>query len=81
MLLTDILSGCQAEVGGNSICFLSKAHVEHVMTVACSMAAAGYTACMGGNEKLFYTAFVADQSHQNRLTTDHLTSGRDCHRA
>ena len=42
--------GCQAEVGGTSNCrgYGITGLTVHIVTVACSMASAGFAACMGG---------------------------------
>jgi len=41
--------GCQAEVGGTRVPFaLRYSHVSSIYAVACSMASAGFAACMGG---------------------------------
>lgn len=39
--------GCQAEVGGKETPFACPSHFNKDPIVACSMAAAGFAACMG----------------------------------
>jgi L-serine deaminase len=39
--------GCQAEVGGEEYFFCTLGSVDKDPVVACSMAAAGFAACMG----------------------------------
>ena len=44
--------GCQAEVGGWTYCYFNLIfnNMMPMMLVACSMASAGFAACMGGRQ-------------------------------
>jgi L-serine deaminase len=44
--------GCQAEVGGTYLSLALFPAIFMVMLVACSMASAGFAACMGGGNDL-----------------------------
>lgn len=61
--------GCQAEVGGKNILVFICPIVKSLL-VACSMASAGFAACMGGGKIVFHQLPCSNpsliQRHQKR---------------
>ena len=75
--------GCQAEVGG-MVCFMNpdEFDLEPCLPVACSMASAGFAACMGG--RFLFAQFICDTglslSDDRSISGDNFAGGRNWYR-
>ena len=56
--------GCQAEVGGKCTCLYDGFMGAQLSAVACSMASAGFAACMGGTQGAFFGKLTTEPSSQ-----------------